>query len=196
MPPPTALLKRQRDENEAGEAALAELRRHRRLDRLAQAAQTRRKEEAGEAVRQTVRGTQGPGALEQFHAWASNLAKDEKCGPDVWDRGDEIRVVFPRHKHPTPQQMRAIIECAMKKGWTTLYVYKEDGRTPDIRLAMALTQQMAEMGVSERIRCCLDAAGMPPLEAVKERQAAQAQAQAQAAAPAEGGVAPPPPSFA
>lgn len=111
-----------------------------------------------------------------FPDWLSSWNPGSgKCGPGVWDRGDEIELKRSR-KVPLSAQISVIVMKAQEKGWTYLYVYKEDGKTPDMQLAMAITQQLVAMGLSGKMSCCLDPQNMPPIEQVCKRHRGNADA--------------------
>lgn len=57
---------------------------------------------------------------------------------------------------PTPEQLAKALQQAMEQGWETLYVFKGDGKTPDLQMAQYIQQFIEQNGASDRINCCVD----------------------------------------
>lgn len=113
----------------------------------------------------------------------------------VWEDGDEIIMRGHRRRTlPTDEQICALIDGALQKGWGVLYVYDGQGR-PAPRMAARVQQIITARGLQDRIGCCLDPAVLMTLREKKKQlraalcgAAARFQDAAAGAAPGSDGV--------
>ncbi len=91
------------------------------------------------------------GAL--YDGSASGDIIGRKCGPGVFDYGNELSVKSPKGAGLSPDQVQIVIKMALEKGWTHIYVYTGDGK-PDIAAARRIRETMIKMGIPEdKVRC-------------------------------------------
>lgn len=102
------------------------------------------------------------------------------AGRDVIFSRDEIDIRYDKRSGIARAQMERAIEVAVRKGWTTMYLYDKYGN-PDIMLAAQFNNVIREMGLEGKIGCCVDGTKTCPLGEMKKRLGQQLPVMAAAA---------------